>query len=897
MRWLAYLGVWLGVIASLVQALDTNVDFEVTFDIDRENGQVATAVQFRNFIQDLRVRAAEPNCLVGQIPVLPQQRGHPTRFFDIVLRVTEGAIRLRFQRDNLYMIGHRIEGGNNAQWFECKPDPTRDKKGKMVTRAPWITGAQYLDFGENYGSLQSYAKQTRGGTNLGFKPLRTSVRDIRSGGTPEAQARAYLVFIQMLAEATRFTDLLNHIVDHWENAAAPTEAMIERQNQWSPASSLLLQDPTLARNRLAAPIDQGGVRITGVTTLASLIQFMAILLRVNPGGAGGSPKLLRRSRGGQCAAPEEGYIPPGRQLVDILSVKTTYDFSSPRKYELYGRIWVSDTPDKRWDIYNLGVSQSAAIAAGNGYEVPLNFGGLGRALSASNHFTIGLDLKRNDIPFGDVLSAGQIEWDAFANADVNVYDSVQTQRVTGETGWADVDYIVMSNAAQAHVELIMLNGDDENPAQVYGTVTASYSLPGGQQRPSKWDGADARENGGQTQSVLLMKTGTPGQDVKVGGKITLRKPFVILPWDQELTITIDLWDHDYTPANPDDPIGQGSAIFTPEFEQSTYKTIRGDRGRIEWARGDIFDRPKFLRTLYDECPSCEGRDNLALEIVLTAITGDPIAGKRCITTVAELLDLSVFPDSSAARAFKQLDQLADDLLWLMVHPCKVVYYANNISAVQREEPDTDESLPPEAVQGTEGRLRNLQQKVNLRDNFTCVVSGFTSDHLEGLIPDDRVREEDMEFGRVDQRNPTFSRALELTWSLLDFYSPGLSDVVKSGKIDEPTNAMLLNDYFHRKFGNFELWFTSASDANDEKRAVYKAEGVLMCIGYRPFHGYQVKYVTWILDEEDTTVTSESREGVPLPSPKLLSVHRALAIAVHLSNARERFDAIDGRSRE
>ncbi|KAK6352995.1 hypothetical protein TWF696_004984 [Orbilia brochopaga] len=587
MRWVAYLALWVGVIAGLVAAqgptnrpLDANVDFEMVFDIDRDNGQVATGVQFRNFMVDLRHRAAEPDCLVGQLPILPRQQDDNIRFFDIVLRVTEGAVRLRFRRDNFYLIGHRIEGGNNAQWFECKPDPKKDKKGKPVIRAPWITGAQWLDFGENYQSLQHYAGHGRKDTVLGLHPMKKSVRDLAQSTKGQPQARAYLVLIQMLSEAARFTDLLAHIVDHWESEAAPEAGMIDRQNAWGPASELILQDPNVARNRLSAPLEQGGIRITGVTTLASLIQFMALLLQVDRGLNGGNGKLGRRSKAGQCKAPEAGWVPNGRPLLDILSVKTWYNL--PRKYELYGKIWVGDSPDMMTKIYSLPVSESHAIAAGPGYEIPLNFNGVSRALSASNHISIGLELQTYDIPFGDKISTGTIEWDAFGNAGVNAYDSIQTERVDGDTtGYAEVEYIVMSNAAQAHIQLVMINGDDEDPAQVFGTVKAEYPMPRGAPRPSKAQGGDAHENDGKTITVTLLPGVeiSPQQDVPKGGKIVLRKPFVVLPWDQELTLDLDLWDHNNLLSNKS--IGKGKVIFAPEFEKSSKQIVKGEKGQIE----------------------------------------------------------------------------------------------------------------------------------------------------------------------------------------------------------------------------------------------------------------------------------------------------------------------------
>ncbi|KAF3913038.1 Ricin [Orbilia brochopaga] len=589
MRWVAYLAVWVGVIAGLVQALDTNVDFEVTFDIDRENGQVATGVQFRTFLTELRHQAADRDseghhCLVGQTPVLPQQSNDVVRFFDIVLRSVDGMVRLRFRRDSFYLIGHRIELANpeenkKQKWWECRPDAVKDKKGKETVRQPWIAGAGFLEFGENYSRLERFAGGAgREKTPIGMQPLRESVRVLAKGTSGQQQGNAYLVLAQMLAEAARFTDILDHVVEHWDNPTPPTADMVARENAWSSASSLLLEDPAHARAQLATPVEQGGIRIRGVTTLASLVQFIALLLRVNPANMGGNGKLGRRSKGGQCKAPAGGWAPQGKQLFDILSIKTSWDSHPPKKYELYGKVWTSDATFGRTNIYHVDVSDSHGIAAGNGYNLPLDFGGQMHALSAQSHVTVGFELQRYDIPFGDKISTGEIEWDAFNNAGVNVYDQILTQAVAGETGLAEMEYIVFSNAVEAHVEVIVINGDDD-PAQVFGRVTASYPMPRGAPSPSKAGGADAHENDGKTMTVDLLPKDVPYHDVKKGEKVRLRKPFVVVPWAQELTIDIDLWDHNTI--TPNHQIGLGKVTFAPEFEKSSTQTIKVEKGAIE----------------------------------------------------------------------------------------------------------------------------------------------------------------------------------------------------------------------------------------------------------------------------------------------------------------------------
>ncbi|KAI9651660.1 MAG: hypothetical protein M1829_002575 [Trizodia sp. TS-e1964] len=88
-------------------------------------------------------------------------------------------------------------------------------------------------------------------------------------------------------------------------------------------------------------------------------------------------------------------------------------------------------------------------------------------------------------------------------------------------------------------------------------------------------------------------------------------------------------------------------------------------------------------------------------------------------------------------------------------------------------------------------------------------------------------------------------------------------------IDRPTNALLLTKNWHDRFGQFKVYF----DQIDEEPNTYVV---------------RVTNPNLILLGLPRTVRFQS-ESIPLPSPRLLAVHKALARMMHLTGAGEIID--------
>lgn len=85
---------------------------------------------------------------------------------------------------------------------------------------------------------------------------------------------------------------------------------------------------------------------------------------------------------------------------------------------------------------------------------------------------------------------GQIAWNVYDH--INVYDKLRTDIISGKYGSAALNYVVMSDAAEALVEVILINGGGTDPANVYGRIL----LPN-----SSFDGEIESSSVGQTRTT------------------------------------------------------------------------------------------------------------------------------------------------------------------------------------------------------------------------------------------------------------------------------------------------------------------------------------------------------------------------------------------------------------
>lgn len=246
--------------------------------------------------------------------------------------------------------------------------------------------------------------------------------------------------------------------------------------------------------------------------------------------------------------------PRGRPLAELLSVHiVNIDRENPG--DLYGDITVTDEVGTQ-DVYRRNKHEHQSIRPGQ--DVVLT--GPARAISAANGFYANVSLIDHDGGFSpnDEVGKGQVRWKAHDADTLTRCEEIQSQHIHGKYGSARVNFIVMDDAAEATIEVILINGDNEKEVEVYGRIKAWTRLIGPRDLFNK----------GEAEFVK----------VRPNHAIGLTRPVMAVPMDFPLYVQASLMDDDTV---ADDDIGEGTFEFPPHVNRSASKRIRSEKGEIE----------------------------------------------------------------------------------------------------------------------------------------------------------------------------------------------------------------------------------------------------------------------------------------------------------------------------
>ncbi|KAI1962128.1 hypothetical protein LOZ47_003134, partial [Ophidiomyces ophidiicola] len=196
--------------------------------------------------------------------------------------------------------------------------------------------------------------------------------------------------------------------------------------------------------------------------------------------------------------------------------------------------------------------------------------------------------------------------------------------------------------------------------------------------------------------------------------------------------------------------------------------------------------------------------------------------------------------------------------------------------------------------GTPDRLSVLRGVCLIRDHYRCVISRqFDSKEALRRLKRDRTHARDDEgnplqgqdFATLEvahilphalmkgDRDSQLDRSKKAALDILNMFDNGVVRLIEGNEIDRPFNAMTLSHDLHVWFGSFEVYFEEVLDER---------------------HTYRIKtFVPEILPGLPVTRTllhADNRTIDP-PLPRLLAIHRAIAMILHLSAAGEYIDKI------
>lgn len=495
------------------------------------------------FIDRLR-NQLRGNRLVGDCPVLPpSEEVSSDPRFEIVLQTNNNnEITLLFRRHDLYLEAYRNGSGT---WLEFS---TPNQVEHVVQ------DSEFLGFDGSYvGShgLEAAAGRGRGRIRLGRDDLHDAVNNLATSNNRAERARSLLVVIQMTAESIRFDDILFFILDNYIEGRGnvPGSLLLELENSWGLLSNSLIRDD--AYHIPIFPIHYMDGSTQRFFTREQAIAALGMLLYAVKG-------IVQTRQPPSVDFAVHGNEGVGRPLVEVFNVVIN-DIDDENPGDLYGTITVTDGVISQY-IYNRERGDAESVRPGD--NATLN-GPAEACISALDDFIIDVSLmdKDSDLSPDDQVSKGQIEWSSYNSS--NAYDVLLYEKFSGTFGMATIFYAVFSDAVQARVEVKLINGDDENPADVYGLLAVTNGKPGFE----------------DNEILLFQRSSSYHVDVQPQQLIPLARSLIAMPLNSELRVRAELYDHD-SDWSSDDEIAKGTVNFPAQLSGTSEKTISGKNGLV-----------------------------------------------------------------------------------------------------------------------------------------------------------------------------------------------------------------------------------------------------------------------------------------------------------------------------
>ncbi|KAK3140703.1 hypothetical protein QOZ80_5AG0404620 [Eleusine coracana subsp. coracana] len=518
----------------------------VSFNISSEDVQ-----QFRQFIVNWRsmLRAADRPAVMLDALRLPTQEDVPTRWMDLELRTANNAITLRMRADNLFIIGFRNAAG---RWFEFTHNNNR---------GPMIPGSTTIRVHEGYTGNRN-TLQLDEGVQIRCDFIVEAIDNLANydGDTTASdnQLRNWLLrLVVVFAESIRNNTVLDHVARELPIPGIETMTqfpweLIGLIKDWSSLCTLLLQvindvvqDPDVMVQRFS-PYHQYDIH-----NAFQLASMLGMVLIKNPNRQHG--RRPRRSVDDNL----DGAV-AGITLLEVVEV-IVLDIDGEKPGDLYGMITVTDgfglqiIFEREWsNIQSVYPDEQAKLTGPN------------RAMSGDDGFAVNFNLMDRDLDLSpdDEVSNGEVVWNPL-DATSDDYDKLHSTVVTGASGKVELRYAIMTDAAVATVEVVLLQSSESVP-NVYGTVTTTVNLDD--------------DDGTAVTVKLLNRDNTESVDVERGSAIPLMRNVVAVPLCSEVQVSLDLWDRNLIFA--DEHLANGAATFQPLFAGGG-ESQEVDNGRVK----------------------------------------------------------------------------------------------------------------------------------------------------------------------------------------------------------------------------------------------------------------------------------------------------------------------------
>ncbi|PHH76165.1 putative enterotoxin [Ophiocordyceps camponoti-rufipedis] len=246
-------------------------------------------------------------------------------------------------------------------------------------------------------------------------------------------------------------------------------------------------------------------------------------------------------------------LPPeknrARMLAHVTSIAAT-NMDNPEAGRIFGTVSVRDSCGTQY-IFNIDRGSPQPTHHDKDLSlVPM------RAIDPTRGFTIDVNLWNSNGGKDSLISQGQFYWNrGHRAAELNMpYSTV----IKGPRGQAAINLVVYSQAVVARIQVLLLDADGEDPADVYGNIVVVT---------------------GSFRKYIFTRGSDNSHPIKPGGRLPLLIDHFPVQVHTPLHISADLWDWDRS--SGDDQIVKGQQDLTPQLSGTKSAKITGPYGGIE----------------------------------------------------------------------------------------------------------------------------------------------------------------------------------------------------------------------------------------------------------------------------------------------------------------------------
>ncbi|KAK9741446.1 hypothetical protein RND81_03G106600 [Saponaria officinalis] len=242
---------------------------------------------YTTMLTSLRDKVKVP-AAVCRFPVTSKDPVISKKFILVEIVGSEGrTVTLAFQTSDIYFVGYRDKINNAARAnFVADAKLTDKEKGDIF---PDVAKNNRIDlpYGESYDSMENAAGKSRSSIDLGVKRLDDRIKKVYGlsyGPKPTKEdkrklAEFGLTVVQMVAEAARFNDIENRVINGGleEDSFFPDKNMIALEKEWAKISQAIHNaSPSCKELKDKLDFPSNVNTVDGLRSYISLLKFKKV---------------------------------------------------------------------------------------------------------------------------------------------------------------------------------------------------------------------------------------------------------------------------------------------------------------------------------------------------------------------------------------------------------------------------------------------------------------------------------------------------------------------------------------------------------------------------------------------------------------------------------------------